>query len=164
MAVVREISRTPRPGQFILKALREAAGELIEELERISEKDALLAPEGEWSFAQIAAHVAKAEQLQLDYVERILSRRRPILEVVDLYVTPDECRGARSLRGSLYRYAELRQEVVYRLYGLAEEQWERTGEHCYRGDLSLLQLAREQHLHDLEHLWQLRHNQDLLTR
>lgn len=155
---MREISREPRPGQFLLKALREASGELIEELERIPERQATLAPDDEWSFAQIAAHVARAEQVNLDYVERILSRRRAQLDAVDLYVTPEECQGRQGYRSSIYRYAELRQDLVYRLWGVTDDALERTGEHCYRGSVSLLQLLREQHLHDLEHLWQVRNH------
>ncbi|HZU77820.1 MAG TPA: hypothetical protein VFA70_13710 [Dehalococcoidia bacterium] len=71
--------------------------------------------------------------------------------------------ASRALRAALYQFAELRQELVYRLYGLPDEVWERTAEHVYRGPVALIDLLREEHLHDLEHMWQVRRHRELLA-
>jgi hypothetical protein len=39
---------------------------------------------------------------------------------------------------------------------LDEDEWERWGHHPHRGRTSILDVAREVHEHDLEHLWQAR--------
>jgi len=162
---MREISREPQTNEFLIKALREAAGELIGELEGVRRRDAHRGPDGEWTFAQIAAHLQLSEQVGMSAIERILSRRSPMLEPVDLSALVED-QGERSLdlERSLYQYAQLRQELVYHLWDLAPSQWHRSAIHRYRGTVTLVQLIRELHLHDLEHLWQVRtHREALLT-
>ena len=150
---MREISREPQTHSFLVKALREAGNELVEELEAVPIREAHRRPDGEWSFCQIARHVARSERMRLDYVQRILSRRKPELEPVDLDVEVD---GRDDIRNAAYEYASLRQDLVYTLWGEPMSVWERTGVHRYMGEISVLQICRELHLHDLEHLWQVR--------
>ena len=160
---MREIPREQRSHAFLIKALREAGGELLSELEGIRQRDAVRAPAGEWSFAQIAQHVRDNDDVFLHNVTAILSRRRATLLAEPFGRAPegDEARFI-DIERAAYGYASLRQRAIYALYDLEGADWERTGEHPYRGPVSLLQLARELHLHDLEHLWQVRgHKQDL---
>jgi len=161
---VREISREPQTHEFILKALREACGELVDEFERVGRREASIHPDGEWTIAQIAAHLVDNEQMHVSYVDAILSMHSPRLEPVNFDALAEE-RGERGLdTGRLaYRYAHLRQELLYSVWGISRGALERTGEHPYRGTLSLLQLLRELHLHDLEHLWQVRALRERLT-
>jgi hypothetical protein len=154
---MREISREPQSHEFLLKALREAGHELVNELESVPRSAVCVRTPGEWSAADIAVHVHDSEQMNLDYVERILSRRTPELRAVDVAERADEGRaGQREHHRAVYQYAELRQQLIYQLWGLPLEHWQRTGVHEYRGAISLLQIMRELHLHDLEHLWQVR--------
>lgn len=154
---MREISREPQSHEFLLKALREAGYELVNELESVPRAAVRVREQGEWSAADIAVHVSDSEQMNLDYVERILSRRRPELRAIDVAERADEGRaGPSEHHRAVYQYAELRQQLIYHLWGLSPEHWERTGLHQYRGPISLLQIMRELHLHDLEHLWQVR--------
>ncbi len=154
---MREISREPQTHEFLLKALREAGGELVNELDGVPRGAVCIRPPGEWSVADIAVHVHDSEQMHLDYAERILSRRTPELRAIDVGERADEGRaGPREHSRAVYGYAELRQQLIYQLWGLPLERWQRTGVHQYRGPISLLQIMRELHLHDLEHLWQVR--------
>jgi hypothetical protein len=156
---VREISREPQTHEFLIKALREASGELADELDSLRSREARRHPDGEWSFLQIATHVRESERVCLDYVERIVSRRTPVLEAVDLGALADEIDvRAEDVDAAVYEYLRLRHRLVYQLWDLSPHQWERTGIHRYRGAISVLQLARDLHLHDLEHLWQVRAN------
>lgn len=161
---MREISREPQTHEFLIKALREAAGELVGELESVRRRDALRCEPGEWCLARIAVHVADSEELRLRYVEQILAQRAPQLEPVDLGGLVDERpEQALDLSGALYTYSHHRQELLYTLWGLSESQWQRTGVHRYGGPISVLQLARELHLHDLEHLWQARNLREAIA-
>jgi len=162
---VREISREPQSHEFLVKALREAGGELLNELECIRGRDAHRRPDGEWSFAQIAAHVRDSEQMSLTYVQRIASRRTALLQPFDTAATADDSEDRLlDLERAIYQYAHLRQQLLHELWGIVPEQWDRTGEHAYRGPLSIVQIVRELHLHDLEHLWQVRaHRQALFA-
>jgi hypothetical protein len=154
---VREISREPKTHEFLIKALREAAGELVGELESVRGRDARRCEPGEWSVARIATHLVDSEELRLRYVEQILSHRSLELEPLDLGgLADDRPESALDLTRSAYAYAHHRQELIYTLWGLSESQWQRVGVHRYGGPISILQLARELHLHDLEHLWQVR--------
>jgi hypothetical protein len=160
---MREIPREQRSHAFLIKALREAGGELLSELEGIRQRDALRAPPGEWSFAQIAQHVRDNDEIFLHNVNAIIGRRRSTLLSEPFGVAPegDEARFI-DIERAAYGYAALRQRSIYALYDLDATDWERTGEHPFRGHVTLLQLARELHLHDLEHLWQVRaHKQEL---
>ncbi len=161
---MREISREPQTHEFLIKALREAGGELLGELESIRGRDAHRRPEGEWSFAQIAVHLRDNEQASLDAVRRILMQRRAVLAAGDVAATAmDAPEASLDLERSLYQYAHLRRELLHELWSLSDAEWRREGQHPYRGPLSVLQIARELHLHDLEHLWQVRRHRELLS-
>jgi len=154
---MREISREPQTHEFLIKALREASGELINELESVREREACRHIDGEWCLADICTHVRDFEQTQLDYVERILSRRTPALNAVNFEALIEELQPSyRDLNRAVYEYARLREQLVYLLWSLNSKQWQRAGVHVYRGQIELLQLIRELHLHDLEHLWHVR--------
>jgi len=162
---MRELPREPQSHAFLIKALREAAGELLEELDAIRPRDAHRAPPGEWSFAQIAAHVHASETIAVRNILAIVQQRRGSARLTPepLGEAPegDEARTI-DLERAIYGYASLRQRLIHELYMLDDPDWQRAGEHPYRGPLTLLQIARELHMHDLEHLWQVRaHKQEL---
>ncbi|HLZ71570.1 MAG TPA: DinB family protein [Dehalococcoidia bacterium] len=161
---MREISREPQTHEFIIKALREAGGELLSELEAIRARDAHRAPPGEWSFAQIAVHVRDNEQAALDTVQCIVARRNTRLPAPDVSATAMDAPAASiDLDRCAYQYAQLRHLVLRELWSLMDAEWDRAGVHPYRGSLSVLQIARELHLHDLEHLWQVRSHREQLA-
>ena len=60
----------------------------------------------------------------------------------------------------LSEYEDARQETVWRLRMLDADDWQRRGVHPYRGCVSIYELARELHQHDLEHLYQARKLRD----
>ncbi len=47
---------------------------------------------------------------------------------------------------------------------LDEDEWQRGGLHPYRGRVTLLDLARDIHEHDLDHLYQARRLRESLPR
>lgn len=160
---MREIPRETRSNAFLIKALREAAGELLGELEELRPREAARRPEGEWSFLQIAAHLAKYEEIAAHNVGLIARRREPLLTPEPFGITvEDRDLGRIDLDEAAYGYAGMRERTVHTLYQLDDDDWQRVGVHPFRGPLSALQLARDLHLHDIEHLLQVRsHKQSL---
>jgi hypothetical protein len=64
------------------------------------------------------------------------------------------------LRDFVWEVEAAREETVWLLYTLDEDDWSRTAQHPYRGIVSLYDVARELHEHDLDHLFQARRLRD----
>lgn len=154
---LREIPRNGDNHAFLLKALREASGELEAEFYNLRPRQLSWHEPDEWSLVQIAGHLRDREELVVSHLRAILSSRRPSLAVVDLEALVEEnAYQARDFGGLLYGFADLRQTALYLLYNLSDRQWRREGDHPYRGALSVERIVKEMNEHDLAHLWQVR--------
>lgn len=154
---LREIPRDGDNHAFLLKALHEAGDELGSEFYNLSPRQLSRKERDEWSLIQIAGHLRDREQVHLSYLQAILSSRRPVLDVVDFaQMVEDGDYQPRELREFLYAFAELRERCLYLLYDLSNRQWQREGEHPYRGALNISQIVKEMNEHDLAHLWQVK--------
>ena len=146
------------PAGWVLKALREAGNSVMSELYGLDEDVLCRRPgDDEWCLKEIAAHLRDAEDLALRQLTAIAERNTKPLPFWDIDVLPLE-RDYRSadLAGVLAEFRRLRRETTSLLWTLTDSDWNRSGRHPYRGDLSIEQIAREQAQHDLEHLWQAR--------
>jgi hypothetical protein len=144
--------------RWLLKAVREAAGELFQQFSGLDERGLCWRPaDGEWCLKEIAAHVRDAELMYQSQIEAIARRRRGTLPYDAVDVLPAE-RDYRDqpLRNFLWEFEATREETVWLLYSLDEEDWSRCGRHPYRGEVSIYDIARELHEHDLDHLFQAR--------
>jgi hypothetical protein len=144
--------------RWLMKAVREAAGELYGQFSGLKEKELRWRPEpGEWCLKEVAAHLRDAEDMYRRQIELIAQNREPALPYEPVDVLPYE-RDYRSesLTELLYEWEASREETVWLLRMLDEHDWERRGLHPHRGKISVLDIAREVHQHDLEHLWQVR--------
>lgn len=154
---MREITPDPGGHRFLLKALSEAGHELAEELYGCPRRLADVRDDDGWSLRLIAAHVRAHEEMTGDYIERILCERSPLLDVIDTEAVLDDPDGCREdADHAVLTFAHLRRHTQYLLWDLSERHWRRSGRHPYRGEVSVDQLARELHLHDLEYLWRAR--------
>jgi hypothetical protein len=155
------------PGQrrWLLKAVREASGELYGQLRGLGERDLCWRPaDGEWCLKEVAAHMRDAERLYKRQIEIIARRRMPQLPHEPLDVLPSERDYTReSLQQLLYEYSDAREETVWLLRSLDEDDWQRCGVHPYRGEVSVYDIVRELHQHDLEHLYQARKLRELIA-
>jgi hypothetical protein len=144
--------------RWLLKAVREAAGELFGQLYGLSEAALRWRPaEREWCLKEVAAHLRDAETLYCRQIELIAHDREPRLPYEAVDVLPYE-RDYRDepLENFIYEFEAAREETVWLLRMLDEVDWERCGNHPYRGRVSIYEIAREVHEHDLEHLAQAR--------
>jgi hypothetical protein len=151
--------------RWLLKAVREAAGELFGQFYGISERALCWRPEpDEWCLKEIAAHLRDAEALYARQIGLIAHRSNPRLPYEAVDVLPYE-RAYRDepLDTFVYEFEAAREETVWLLRMLDEEDWERRGDHPYRGQVTIYDIAREVHEHDLEHLAQARRLRELVN-
>jgi hypothetical protein len=142
--------------RWLLKALRETAHELERQLWDLDEPDLCWRPSDDaWSLKQIAAHLRDCEEHFVETLERIAFEEQPRLRALDAdaLVLERDYQGI-DVFDALASFEELRYRSVQLLWG--EPDWERAGVHPYLGSVSIAQLARQQHEHDLEHLWEAR--------
>ena len=146
--------------RWLLKAVREATGELFGQFAGVDERGLRWRPgRGEWCLKEIAGHLRDAERLYQRQIE-VIARGRPsaagpLLPHEPVDVLPYE-RDYRSepLSRLLSEYEAAREETFWILYTLDEADWRRCGRHPYRGRVSVYDIARELHEHDLQHLYQ----------
>jgi DinB superfamily len=154
--------------RWLTKAVREMAGELYRQLSGVNEKGLRWRPgPRDWCLKEIAAHMRDAEVLYQRQIETIVQghsrlRRLPH-EPLDVLPTERNYIDD-SLQHFLYEYEAAREETVWLLYTLDEEDWLRTGLHPYRGEISVYDIAREMHEHDLQHLNQARITREALDK
>jgi hypothetical protein len=165
MRYVRQAANDPA---FLLKALGESSGELRRLLYGLPRRAMLLSGEGDddvWTLLGIAAHMRDVELGVNEQMELILASgarecRLRHVGIDDIpfredYADEDED----EVIEELHYY---RRQTTYLLWSCDERDWERRGDHPYRGPLTLLELARDLYQHDLEHLWQARRMVDAL--
>jgi hypothetical protein len=151
--------------RWLLKAVREAAGELFQQFSRLDDPMLRYRPSAdEWCLKEIAAHLRDAELLYQRQIEAIAhgSNARLPYEAVDVLPYERDYRD-QPVQGFLWDFESAREETVWLLYSMDEDDWNRTGEHPYRGTTSIYDIARELHEHDLEHLVQARRLRERLT-
>ncbi|HXG42600.1 MAG TPA: DinB family protein [Dehalococcoidia bacterium] len=147
---------------FLLKALREAGDQLLEELLELGEAALAFRPSpDEWSLKEVLGHLRDAQALALEQVQAALAGRP--LPHRDLDALPQE-RGYQDQDvGALAEeMAGLRRRLLHLLWSLSDEEWQRPCRHPLRGTVTVAQLVRELAQHDLEHLWQVRRLKALL--
>ena len=154
--------------RWLTKAVREMAGELYRQFSGVREKGLRWRPTPrDWCLKEIAAHMRDAELLYQGQIEAIVqSFSTPArLPHEPLDVLPSE-RNYRDgdLQHFLHEYEAAREETVWLLYTLDEDDWLRTGTHPYRGQVSVYDIARELHEHDLQHLNQARITREALDK
>jgi hypothetical protein len=152
--------------RWVLKALREAGEELIDQFHGLAEKELCWRPhDDEWSLKEIAGHLRDNEELALEQMSLIAGEEEPELPARDVDAMPLEVdyRSA-DVKELLGAFARLRRQTHRLLWSLAPEDWGRRGRHPYRGEVTIAQIARELAEHDLGHLWQARRLRETLQR
>jgi hypothetical protein len=157
---MRYIPRAGTDPSFMLKAMREASGEFRELLWGMRLGTLLQfgqPPDDDWTLMGIAYHLKSVERLIAEQVQLILTYPEPRIPHADLDDIPffedyDAC-DEEELLDEFHYY---RRRTSYMLWDLGLEDWERAGEHPYRGRRTLRDTIRELYQHDLEHLWQAR--------
>lgn len=154
---------------FLLKALGEAAGELARGFAGIRERDLLVPagwPDDGWCLLAVPYHLVEVERGVQEQIATIVSTRggEPPIRHVDFDDIPfREDYGEAEVEDLLDELHFLRRRTTYLLWELGDRDWQRAGEHPYRGRVTVVEIARETYQHDLEHLWQVRRMMDALA-
>lgn len=141
----------------LLNRLSDVPARIGHAVARLSDTDTYLAPsDGEWSAAEILAHLRASDDILAHRLYAILTRDNPILPAYD------ERRWA-EIAGypqadfalSLNVFTLRRAELVAMLRQAAIEDWQRLGAHEIKGAISLFQVATSLIEHEEEHCVQL---------
>lgn len=144
--------------RWLLKAIRESSGELFGQFSGLNEAGLCWRPApDDWCLKEVAGHLRDAELLYQRQIELIAHESEPHLphEAIDILPAERDYRDGRLLE-MLHEYGSAREETIWLLRMLSESNWSRTGIHRYRGPITIYDIIRELHQHDLEHLYQAR--------
>jgi hypothetical protein len=152
--------------RWVLKALREAGDELIDQFYGASDDELCgRLEDDEWSLKEIAGHLRDNEELALEQMRLMAGEEAPELPARDVDALPLEPEyHSADVQELLSAFVKFRRQTYRLLWSLAPEDWGRCGRHPYRGEVTIAQIARELAEHDLGHLWQARRLREALGR
>ena len=139
--MVPRVIQTMRKGPVLLNAV----------LGNVTEQQALElrdGPEG-WNVAETLAHMLNYERTATDRANRILTETNPA------FVQMPSMAPGLEYRGMADEIIRLRLDLVKRMMGLADEDWQRTCVHPRFGQMSLLETGLIIGQHDTDHIEQL---------
>ena len=133
--------------RWLIKALREAAGELQDQIARtLMDNDA--PPEARQAAAEAAKELAKQETIAAHQIAHLVFTEVEDLPLHDYEWLSEGPEG--TPWDHLRRYGDLRDQIVGVLAMLGEHEWGRTARHRFRGTADVARIARDLHQHDLE--------------
>jgi hypothetical protein len=145
---------------WLLKALREACGELEEYFYDIDRDESVARPDDdEPTLIEIAARLRDNEEQVIGWLQLIANsgRREPSLPYVNIDLLPFERDYSRlQVRKVLREFTSLRRQTVHLLWSLDTRDWRRRGIHPYRGAITVKDIVQELNWHDLRYLWEVR--------
>lgn len=113
-------------------------------------------PEGEWNAAQILAHLIATDEFWLERLNLMLTQREPSLRsFAEAAARRAEELLQDSVEDNLTRFGETRGQIVSALMSMTLNDWDRTGTHPVRGEISITDTVEAIADHDAEHLAQL---------
>ncbi len=140
-----------------LDALRSTVSDLVALTASRTPKDLAVAQRGEWSAAQVAAHMADAEMVYSVRIRMVLTDENPMLVGYDQDAWADRfsmCDA--SVTGSVDRFRTLRAANLRLLESLEPAEWERSGTHVEQGQVRISDIVELLVGHDRTHLDQIR--------
>ena len=141
---LRTLRKTPVLLDLVLAGLDESAARALRD-----------GPDG-WSILSIVCHLRDYERIVAARVAAILTADDPELLAADNdALMRDGDYAAQSLAAVRADLRASREELIARLAGLSTTDWQRPGHHPQQGAATLLDVAINAGLHDVDHLEQL---------
>jgi DinB superfamily len=141
-----------------LRTLRKTAALLASALRDLTPDQARTLRDGPdgWSILLIVCHLRDYEIAWQDRVEALLTRENPVFTTFDHMALIERNQYAsQDLQAVLSDLADRRAALIARLEPLSDAQWMRAGSHPEQGPGTLLEVAINAGLHDLDHLEQI---------
>jgi uncharacterized damage-inducible protein DinB len=140
--------RTLRKNQLILQTI----------LANTSQHEAQMRRDGAdgWTILEIVCHMRDIEAIYIKRIEDLLAKPKPIFAVVSNEVLMQ--RGnyqAQDLHTELAAYLANREQLITLIEPLTDDQWLLAGEHPSQGPATLLDVAINAGLHDIDHIEQI---------
>jgi CheY-like chemotaxis protein len=111
---------------------------------------------GEWSAADVLAHLRSADDILTPRIYMMLVRDNPTLLAYEERKWADVLGYAQAdFHASLQIYVLKRAELVSVLRRLTPEEWARTGVHEHKGSLTIEQIVNDMLLHEADHCRQI---------
>jgi hypothetical protein len=134
----------------LISKLEATQKQLIALLESVSDDQDWQPDPEQWSFRDIAAHMATVEEdCYQDRVVRIAAGGNPHFKS---YFNTGWDFSQFDLRDSIRKWAATRQEIIDFVRALPEEKWSLAGTHAAFGRITLLDVLQMMLDHDREHL------------
>ncbi len=140
----------------------ERMGRLPERMIRLIEQESLddlrrAGPGGSWGAVEHVAHLRDFDDVSLDRIDQILSEDNPELDFFDTDLRAIENDyHAQNPFETAEAFREIRSELVNRLDGLSDADWQRTAHITDIGDVTLETLIQQLDQHDEQHFHALR--------
>jgi uncharacterized damage-inducible protein DinB len=143
--------------QQMLDRLDESARQIVYLVMDCDPEDLTAPPgEGEWSIAEILAHIKASDDILPGRVAMLLTHPRPEFQRFDERAWAAIAGYAEAPADqTLMAYQRRRGELIGQLRRLPDDAWDRTAHHEERGTISLLDLLRSAAEHEEEHVAQL---------
>jgi hypothetical protein len=148
-----------QPEKF-LRTMRKTPVILAAILRGVTQDQAQAATDGPdgWSVVEVMCHLRDYEELFFRRARMILETDNPKLPGYDQAELARERDYAhQDLAAAFQEYVDTRQQYLNLLTSLDENQWQRTGIHPETSDITLLELAMNIGLHDVNHIEQIAH-------
>lgn len=140
-----------------LDALRGTARDLIALTSNRTPRDLNESQRGEWSAAQVAAHMADAEMVYSVRLRMVLTDENPMLVGYDQDAWAERFSMCdETVSGSVDRFRALRAANLRLLESLEPAEWERAGTHVEQGVVRVTDIVELLVGHDRTHLDQIR--------
>jgi hypothetical protein len=112
-------------------------------------------PDG-WSVIEVMCHLRDYEEIFYQRARMMLESDNPKMPAYDqVEMARARNYASQNLREAFDDYLKTRQRFVQLLEGLNAEQWQRRGIHSQWGDITIIELATNTALHDLNHTEQI---------
>jgi hypothetical protein len=141
-----------------LRTLRKTTALLERTLADVTQEEATSLTDGPdgWSVLFIACHLLDYEKAWRERVEQLIAEDDPIFSSFDHHALIEQHNYAgQQLRSVADELKALRAGLIARLETLDDDQWLRSGSHPEQGPGTLLEIAVNAGLHDVDHLEQL---------
>ena len=149
------MDRLINPGKA-LRTLRKTPALLEALLQEVTQEQAEALHDGDWNVIYVVCHMRDFEAVAAQRVRDLLAGPNPTFALVSNdELIQGNSYAAADLRQALTTYIDHRRVLIALLEPLTDEQWLLAGLHPMQGPATLLDVAINAGLHDVDHLEQI---------
>jgi hypothetical protein len=125
-------------------------------LNDVTQEQAQNAWDADWNVVYVVCHLRDMEAVFTERLQMMLEQENPAFPLTNEKELAVQNRYAEAdLRDALTEFEQRRRHFIALVENLTPEQWERTGMHAHFGETTVLTLAINSAIHDLDHMEQI---------